>query len=82
MSYMVPGNPSLNVTHPNQQPTNSQPQQQYTHKIAHLQEQARLKAEIEANRTRKKRPGSPGRRQSLVATCAWGFATVGIAGTA
>lgn len=33
MSYMVPGNPSSNVIHVNQQPTNPHPEKNNTHKV-------------------------------------------------
>lgn len=56
MSYMVPGNPSSNVAEAptNIQPTHSRKSNAHTQAIHRHQEQARLKAEIEAKRTMKK----------------------------
>ena len=54
MSYMVPGNPSSNVTHANQQPTNSQPQKHNTHKLLITTKNKRAsRQKSKLNRTRK-----------------------------
>ncbi|KFY24547.1 hypothetical protein V493_05179 [Pseudogymnoascus sp. VKM F-4281 (FW-2241)] len=88
---MVPGNPSSNVTHANQQSTNNQPptssepqnQKQHTHGLLVTTKNKRAsRQKFNLTGPEKKRLGSPGRRQSLVATSAWGSKAARTADTA